>query len=81
MHGGQPKKCSNLEQTTPEMGEPELSATELLYQITLQFGVNLTNLKYDCSVTDSAPISISTPGNKYFDEQRLFALISRNTRF
>lgn len=44
-HGGQPQQCSNLEQTTPEMGEPEPSVTELIYQITLQFRVNLDQFK------------------------------------
>lgn len=34
-HGGQPQiTCSNLEQTTLEMGEPELPVTQLIWQIT-----------------------------------------------
>lgn len=56
VHGGQPHKCSNLEQITLEMGEPELSVTKLNYQIR-----NLIHLKYDCPVTDSSPISIWHP--------------------
>ena len=32
-HGGQPQKCSNLEQITLEVGEPELSVIKWTYQI------------------------------------------------
>lgn len=65
-HGGRPRKCSNLEQTTLETGELDRS-------IQSESESDRFNLRLFHSPT-ALPSLYLTPGNKYFDKQSVCSL-------